>query len=67
MKKSYHTAADLRHALDVFEEYYDMDSEEFMRAHRIDAPEIDYVPRVDRNTWSSYYAEWRDLTAGRRV
>jgi hypothetical protein len=57
-----YSAHSLERALLALQERYGMDSETFMRAHRVDAPEVGCIPPFHRHTWSSYYVEWRELT-----
>jgi hypothetical protein len=64
VETGFYSAESLERALLALQERYGMDSETFMKAHRVDAPEVADIPGFHRHTWSSYFLEWQELTHG---
>jgi hypothetical protein len=64
VQTGFYGAASLERALPAFQERYAMDSETFIRAHRVDANEVAHIPGFHRHTWSSDFIEWQGLTHG---
>ena len=62
VQTGFYSAESLERALLALQEHYGMDSETFMRAHRVDAPEVADIPGFHRSTWSSCFLEWQELT-----
>jgi hypothetical protein len=58
-----YTVASLERILHGFERTYHMTSQEFMAAHVADdAERLAGISGFTRHSWTSFYAEWRDLT-----
>lgn len=64
VQAGFYSSDSLERALLALQEHYGMDSETFMRAHRLDGAEVAHIGGFHRHTWSSYFLEWQELTHG---
>lgn len=62
MEKRYYTTASIEQTLRVFERTYELDSEDFYRAHVESDERIAHVPGFHRQTWAGFYRTWRRMS-----
>lgn len=63
MEKRYYTASSLEQVLRSFEKAYELDSDDFYRAHvEDDERRIASVPRHHRQIWVGFYETWKRLS-----
>lgn len=62
MEKRYYNTTSIEEALHVFERAYELDSEDFHRAHVGDDELVAHVPGFHRQTWAGFYRTWKRMS-----
>ncbi|CAN5561355.1 hypothetical protein BH20ACT19_BH20ACT19_00250 [soil metagenome] len=62
MEKRYYNTTSIRETLLVFERSYELDSEDFFRAHVENDERIAHVPGFHRQTWAGFYRTWMRMS-----